>query len=419
MDCKEYYEKETIISREAVIYFIVDRWDLNWNMALNKDAKAKAQLDDFKAFLAQGWKIKNIEINAWASPEGEESHNEGLSQRRAETGQKYLIDLFKKMSKEKGSKVVFTDPAKEVMYEIHANGEDWDGFMKAVDASTLAAKSTILNVVRSQPDVNKREAEIRKMTEVYAELKDEILPPLRRTVMKANCYEPKKTDEEIARLAIEDPTKLDNKELLYAATLTENLDTKEQILKKHIELYPDDWKAYNNLGWVYLKKDKVDEALPLLEKGNQLRAGNPMLLNNLGATWSKKEDYTKAETYYTEARKAGAPVNYNMGIVQTATCKYDQALTSFSGSKCTYNIAVAKFQKGDYKGAESELNCAPESTKVNYLKAVIGARTDNSQMVFENLTKVVKESDKCKANVAKDREFLKYWEDPNFKALIQ
>jgi tetratricopeptide (TPR) repeat protein len=419
MDCKEYYEKETIISKEAVIYFIVDRYDLNWNMSLNKDPNAKAQLDAFKQFLAQGWKIKDIDIDAWASPEGEESRNIGLSENRSKTGHKYLIDLFKKMAKEKDSKMVLADPEKEVKYNVKAHGEDWDGFMKAVEASSMKDKATILNVVRSQPDVAKREQEIRNMSLIYKEIAENILPPLRRTVMKANLYEPKKTDEEIARLAMEDPTKLDNKELLYAATLTENLGTKEIILKKHIEMYPDDWKAYNNLGWVYLKQDKADEALPLLEKGNQLRAGNPMVLNNLGATWSKKEDYTKAETYYTEAQKVKAPVGYNMGICQAATCKYDEALKSFSGKSCLYNIAVAKFQKGDYKGAETELNCAPESTKVNYLKAVIGARTENSQMLFENLTKAVKDSEKCKTTAAKDREFVKYFEDPNFKALVQ
>jgi len=41
-------------------------------------------------FIKRGWKIKNIDINAWASPEGEESFNQGLSQRRSESAHKYI-----------------------------------------------------------------------------------------------------------------------------------------------------------------------------------------------------------------------------------------------------------------------------------------------------------------------------------------
>jgi tetratricopeptide (TPR) repeat protein len=419
MDLSEYYEKETILTEDATIFFKVNMHNLNWNLPLNKDPEAKARLEAFKEFIAQGYAIKEIDVDAWASPEGEESWNEGLSERRSKTGHTYLIDLFKKMSKAKDTKVMFADPASEIKFNVRAHGEDWDGFMKAVEASDIKDKNVILNVVRSQPDVMKREQEIRNMALVYKEIEESILPPLRRTWMKVHVFEPKKTDEEIAELAMTDPGKLTDKELLYAATLTDNLDTKEQILKTYIEMYPNDWKGHNNLGWVYLNKGETEKGGEYIEKANELRGNNPIILNNMGAYYSKIGEYTKAETYYTEAKSAGAPVNYNMGIVQTATCKYDQAAASFSGSKCTYNVALAKFQKGDYPGAESELNCAEPSSAVYYLKAVIGARTDNGDMVFENLTKAVQESEKCKTTAAMDREFIKYFADPNFQALLK
>jgi hypothetical protein len=418
LDPKEFYEGQTYSSKKATIWFIVDRWDLNWNMPLNKNAAAKAQLDEFKQFLASGPKLRNIEIDAWASPEGEESHNEDLSQNRAKTGHNYLIDFYKKMAKDKKSTVKL-DATKDIKFDIRAHGEDWDGFVKAVEASNLKDKNVILNVVKSQPNVARREQEIKNMALVYKEIEEDILPPLRRTEMKAWVYDPFKTDAEILNLSKTDPSKLTQKELLYAATLTNDLAEKEAILKKYIELYPNDCKGYNNLAWVYLKQDKLDDAKIMLEKAEGLCPNNPVVLNNFGAYYSKIGDYTKAETYYTKAKQYGAPVGYNMGIIQTAQCKYDQALTSFAGSKCTFNIALAKFQKGDYKGAESELNCAEPSAKVDYMKAVIGARTDNAQMVIENLTKAVKESDKCKKMAGFDREFIKYWDDPNFQALIK
>ncbi len=418
LDPSEFYEGQTYSSKEATIWFIVDRWDLNWNMALNNNKAAKTKLKEFRDFLATGPRIRDIDIDAWASPEGEEGHNEDLSQNRAKTGHNYLIDFYKKMAKDKKS-LVKLDPNKDIKFNIRAHGEDWDGFVKAVEASNLKDKNVILNVVKSQPNVARREQEIKNMSLVYKEIEEDILPPLRRTHMKAWVYDPMRSDAEILNFGLTDPSKLTQKELLYAATLTNDLGEKEKILKKYIELYPDDCKGYNNLAWVYMKQDKLDDAKKMLEKAEGLCPNNPVVLNNFGAYYSKIGDYTKAESYYTKAKQYGAPVGYNMGIVQAAQCKWDQALTSFAGSKCTYNIALAKFQKGDYKGAESELNCAEPSTKVDYLKATIGARTDNAQMVIENLTKAMKESDKCKKMAAADREFIKFWDDPNFQALIK
>ncbi|MDD5694202.1 MAG: tetratricopeptide repeat protein, partial [Bacteroidales bacterium] len=330
----------------------------------------------------------------------------------------YLLDFYKKLAKDKKS-LVKLDATKDIKFNIRAHGEDWDGFVKAVEASDMKDKNVILNVVKSQPNVARREEEIKNMSLVYKEIEEDILPPLRRTHMKAWIYDPMKSDAEILNFGLTDPTQLTQKELLYAATLTDDLGEKEKILKKYIELYPDDCKGYNNLAWVYMKQDKLDDAKKMLEKAEGLCPNNPVVLNNFGAYYSKIGDYTKAETYFTKAKQYGAPVGYNMGIIQAAQCKWDQALASFAGSKCTYNIAMVKFQKGDYKGAENELNCAETSTKVDYLKAVIGARTENTQMVIDNLAKAVKESDKCKKMAAADREFIKFWEDPNFQALIK
>jgi Flp pilus assembly protein TadD len=419
MDVSEYYDPVTFMTKEATIWFIVNRYDLNLKMPLNKDPKAIAQLKAFTDFMAQGWKIKSVDIDAWASPEGEETYNENLSLHRAQTGDKYFVDMMKTMAKQKDTKVTIKDPDKELMLKPVGHGPDWDGFVKAVDASTMKEKNTILNVVRSQPDVNKREKEIRNMTVIFEELEKSILPPLRRALLKVTCYEPKKTNEEIARLAITDPTQLTDKELLFAGTLTDNLDTKMQIYKKHMSLYPNDWKGYNNAAWVYLMEGNAADAMPLLEKANQLRANNPIILNNLGATASKSNDFAKAETDYTQAKNLGAKEDYNMGMLLIPQGEFDKALNMMAGKKCNYNIALARMIKGDNAGADSELSCATDNAQTFYLRAVLGARMSNTTMLYGNLKSAISAAPAYKEMAAKDREFLKYFKEPDFMNAVK
>ena len=223
------YIKETIITKDAKIYFRVNMHDLNWNLPLNRSNMVQQKLDELAGFIKQGYTIRDIDINAWASPEGEESYNQGLSERRAQAGKKQVVAMFKKMAKEKNPVINIPDPEASIKFNSYANGEDWNGFMQAVEASNIGDKRIIMNVVNSQSDVSKREQEIRNMALVYKEIEDDILPPLRRVEIKVNCFEPKKTDAEIASLAVSDPSKLDDKELLYAATLTNDQDTKLRI----------------------------------------------------------------------------------------------------------------------------------------------------------------------------------------------
>jgi Flp pilus assembly protein TadD len=257
------------------------------------------------------------------------------------------------------------------------------------------------------------------MTITYKEVADDILPPLRRVVMKVTCFEPKRMDEEIAKLAITDPSVLTDKELLYAGTLTDNLDTKMQIYKAYVNLYPNEWKGLNNLAWVYLMQGKAGDAQPLLEKANQAKANNPIVVNNLGAAASKKKDFAKAETYYNQAKNLGAKEDYNLGIMLIPKGEFDKALTMMAGKKCNYNIALAKLIKGDNTGAEAELKCAPDNAQTFYLRAVLGARTDNTTMLYDNLGKAIKEDGSYKTMANSDREFLKYFNDTNFQNLVK
>ncbi|MFC2100220.1 hypothetical protein ACFLRZ_00160 [Bacteroidota bacterium] len=413
------YERERIITKEATIWFAKDRHEMSWGLPLNKREFAMEAIHDMYQFLSLGYIIKNININAWASPEGEESLNAGLSERRAKTALNYVYSQFKKLYYDKESLTRIRKPTDSLDIAYKANGEDWAGFMKALDASTIADKNIIRNVVNSHSDLAMREQEIRNMTVIYKGIEDYILPPLRRADIVVYAYEPIKTDEEIAQLAVSSPEALSVEELLYAASLTRNLDAKLNIFKAGIEIYPKEWKPYNNAACVYLVKGNLDQAASNLEKANTLMPNNGQVLNNLGVLASKREKYNEAMKYYTKARNERVDVGYNMGIVQITKGDFAGALYSFGKRTCRYNIGLAQTITGNLASAASNLECAIERPDNYYLLAVIAARTGNNVMLFGNLKKAVQMNPAYKSQAQTDREFLKYFGNAEFLSIVK
>jgi len=414
------YEKVTIVSEISTIYFAQNMHNLNWRLKLNKDEAAKAQIEKMKVFINQGWVIKDISVDAWASPEGEETFNEGLSEKRSDRGQQYMVSVFKKFYRDRKSNVKIKNPKDSIQFVLNHHGEDWDGFMKALDASDITDKNIIKNVVNSQSDLLKREQEIRNMTVIYNEIEEDILPPLRRAILKVSCYEPKKSDEEIATLATTYPDSLTNEELLYAATLTKDAETKLKIYKSAVTVYPKDWRGYNNAAFTLLVLNNVDAASDFANKANTLSPNNGIILNNLGAIESKRGDYNAAKSYYESAKmRKKIDEGYNLGIILITKGKYAEALNSFGSRTCRYNVALAQVLTGNMSGAASNLECGDKTAEAYYLLAIIGAQTGNNAMIYENLKKAIKLNPNYKNIAKEDREFIKYFDNSDFQNAIQ
>jgi Flp pilus assembly protein TadD/outer membrane protein OmpA-like peptidoglycan-associated protein len=413
------YQKEIIISQMAAIYFLVNKSEVDWKLPLNKNSVAREKITDLTNFIKNGYTIRDIEINGWASPEGEESFNEGLSERRTQAGMKYMVDLFNNLNKDKKSKVKISDPEKTISFNKKAHGEDWAGFMAAVNSSNLPDKKTIANVVNSQTDLSKREQEIRNMTIVYKEIEDEILPPLRRVEIAVNCFEARRTDEQIAMLATTHPDSLKSDELLYAATLTNDKTAIEKIYKSAASLFPNDWKAQNNAGYTELVNGNNARAVAYLEKANSVEPNNATVLNNLGALEAKRGDLKKAEAYYAQAQKLGANTNYNQGIIVLAKGDYEKSLSMFGSKKSNENVALAQMMSGNNVAAIATLKNAPKSELSSYLMAVIGARTGDKPMMLDNLKKAITNNPNYKIQASEDREFYKYFSDPEFLSIVK
>lgn len=419
------YVKVSVFPVKATIWYAYAKHNLDMNLALNKKAEAKLAIKNLDSIIRLGYKIKNIEVNAWASPEGEVKYNQDLSDNRAKTADKFINDLRLKIAKSKAKELKIKEKdvkldSLEMPNKLMANGEDWNGFTNALNASDITEKTTILNVVNAQPDLKSREQEIRNMAVIYKQIEDKILPELRRAEIVVNFYEPKKTDAEMATLSTTAPDQLQKEELFYAASLTEDMNTKLAIYTSCTQRFADDWRGYNNAAYACLKLNKVDEAKTFIEKAYALQPNNAIVLNNMGIVANLKKDYVNAEKYFNEAKAKGANANYSLAVLEIRKGNYEEAIKLFAGMSCKYNISLAQLLSGNPAGAATTLDCTKDKTAaVYYLMAIIGARTNNAQMMNENLKKACSMDASYKAQAKDDREFLSFFTNADFQAAIQ
>lgn len=353
---------------------------------------------------AENKKISNIEISAYASPDGATDLNTGLAEKREANTNKYLS---KELKKAKVNAVV----------DAKYTAEDWEGFQELVSKSNIQDKELILRVLSMYQDPEQREREIKNISSVYKNLADDILPKLRRSRLTLNYEIIGKSDEEIAKLADADASKLSLEEILYAATLTNDNAKKAAIYTKATQQFPNDYRAYNNLGALAFQAGDVTKAESFLSKAASLKAA-PEVSMNQGLLALAKGDKTAAETYLGKA--AGAKqINETLGNLYVAQGQYDRAVNAFGDSK-TNSAALAQILAKDYNKAKSTLaNVAKPDAYTDYLMAILGARTNNVSMLTSSLKSAIQKDSSLAKKAAKDLEFAKYVTNADFLSIIK
>jgi tetratricopeptide (TPR) repeat protein len=183
-------------------------------------------------------------------------------------------------------------------------------------------------------------------------------------------------------------------------------------------LYPNSWQALNNAGDASIVKGNLDKAANYLQKAQALAPNNGIIENNIGVVAAKKRDYKKAEDQFKKAQQLGENENYNLGVLMIPKGDYTKANNLLSNSKCNYNLGLAQLSSGNTSGAIPTLQCAPPTPESAYLLAVCGARTANTKMLYENLTKAVVNPD-LKAEAKGDREFYNYANTQDFINIVK
>ncbi|HNW49448.1 MAG TPA: hypothetical protein PKH79_00110 [Prolixibacteraceae bacterium] len=389
----------------ADLYYLINKSDVR------KDEVKSKGMTDFESYATDALsndrkKMKSLEISAYASPDGKEDFNANLSEKREKSATEFFNKELKNKKLAADIKTKFT-------------AEDWEGFQKLMETSSIQDKELILRVLSMYNDPEVREKEIRNLSQAFTAVAEQILPKLRRAKFSANIDLIGKTDAELLSFAENSPEKLNQAELLEAARLTDDNAKKAQFYKSFIKQFSDDWRGYNNLGMVQVWTGDVEAAGQNFEKADKLSQGNPIIQNNLGVAALASGNANKAMDYFNAAKGAGKEVDCNMGIVSIIRAEYDKAVKYF-GESTSANAGLAKILAGDNNGALKTLEANQAGCPLcEYLKAVIGARTGKENLLLESLDKACQKDAKFKGLAKTDLEFAKYFDNPKFKAIVE
>ena len=379
----------------ADIHFLINRANLR-ESELNSDEVLRLNRDIRAAANDDARQIEEINILSYASPDGTLAFNTQLAQEREINTKKYVTNNLKK------------DKVTE-FGELTANftPEDWEGFQKLVAASNIQDKDLILSVLKMYKDPEQREREIRNLSSVFDELADEILPQLRYSRITASINVIGKSDDELNKAYDTDPSPLTVDELLYTATLTDDLNRKKAIYTAATRLFPNDYRGFNNVGKVQYQQGDYDAAMASFKKAARIDANAPEAQMNQGLVALVNDDLRAANNAFGKA--AGLDdLSPALGLLYLKTGNPSAAVKAFGNDKSN-NAALAQILNKDYSTAKSTLAAisAPDATTY-YLMAVLGARTGNEQMVTSNLRQAVKLDKNLATQAANDLEFARY-----------
>lgn len=381
-------------AKEAQIMFLIQQANLRASELKSDSLKAFHKQVVAVAGDTKNYKLNNIEISAYASPDGGVELNTTLAENRQNNTEKYMNQQLKK------GKI-------ETEVDAKYTAQDWDGFQKLVSKSNIQDKDLILRVLSMYSDPEQRETEIKNISSVYKTLADEILPQLRRARLTANYDVIGRSDEEINAAFDTDAKVLSNDELLYAATLTNDNARKEAIYKKTVELYPNDFRAYNNLGMMAYANGDFATAENYFKQAASKNANAAEVNTNLGLIELTKGNVANAETYLSKSTGANT-ANEALGNLYIKQGQYDRAVQAFGDTK-TNSAALAQILAKDYNKAKSTLSAVKNpDAYTNYLMAVVGARTNNADLVKSSMDKVKQQDAALAAKAQNDREFAKY-----------
>ena len=382
------YQRITKKKQEANIKFLIQQATLRKselkNNSVQEFVRMLKQINDDHERLA----LENVEVSAYASPDGGLQLNDRLAGERQKVSEQYVNQELKKIR--------MSAPV-----DARYTAQDWDGFQQLVAASDIQDKDIILRVLSMYKDPQEREQQIKNISQAFRELADGILPQLRRSRLTINYETIGRSDEQILQQLADDPAKLSIEEILYAATLKESPDEKLKIYNTATAVYPNDQRAYNNIAAV-----GYTQGADILTDGFN-RAGNlPEAKANLGLLALKTGDIARAEQLIAAATGANG-LSEVMGNLNLAKGNYAQAEQDFADSYSN-SAALAQILNKNYASADVTLRYVknPDAT-TDYLRAILFARMGNNNDAAEALRSALAKDPTLADYAARDIELIK------------
>ena len=377
--------------QEANIKFLINQANLRKSELKNNSVGEFVKLLKEINKDREGLNLQNVEIQAYASPEGGFKFNDKLANKRQDVSEKYVRKEMKSAGVEGN-------------LDAHYTAQDWEGFQQLVQASDIQDKDVILRVLSMYKDPQEREQQIRNMSEGFRELADAILPELRRARLTIHYETIGRNDEQIKAQYNEDAAKLSADELLYYATLEEDAAKKEEIYAKTAQLYTDDYRPLNNQAVMAFNRGDEAKAKELLAqaitKSNNAAEANA----TLGLIALKNGNVAEAENLIAKAADANA-LNEALGNLSIAKGNYAQAEEYFKDS---YNnsAALAQLLNKNYAAAKATLNNIKNPDGLtSYLHAIVSARQGNKYAANSYLKEALQKDPSLKAYAENDLEF--------------
>lgn len=399
------------LARDAFQRVIKEQYTADLKFLINRAEVRAAELNkrevkEWQDVVDNAYQVPNqevdIEIQAYASPDGAQDLNERLSAERER-------NTSRAVTRQLGNK--------QIEVNAHYTAEDWDGFQKLLEASNIQDKELVLRVLSMYPDPEDREREIRNLSHVFTQLADEILPELRRSRLNANVRIIGKSDDELKMFMAQRPGRLSIEEILYTATLYDNAQDQMNAYQQATQLYPNDYRAYNNIGTLYLAQGNYEQAASYFAKAQKIQ---PNAASNMNEALLALNHGDLAEAQRLMGSAVEAPeAGQGIGLLQMHEGKYADAIRSF-GNTPSNTLAIAQIMQGQYADATRTLAAvAQPNGETAYLKAVVAARTNDLQGLISNLRSAIAQDRSYALRAQRDLEFAAFSQTPEFVALVK
>ena len=387
------YQRITKKKQEANIKFLIQQANIRKselkNNSVQEFVRMLKQINDDR----EGLNLDNVEVSAYASPDGGFSINDKLANQRQKASEQYVNQELKKIKMDANVDARYT-------------AQDWEGFQELVQASDIQDKDIILRVLSMYKDPQEREQQIKNISAAFRELADGILPQLRRSRLTINYETIGRSDAQILDQIQADATKLSIEELLYGAAISDDAARKEQIYKLATQVYPNDGRAYNNLATLAYAKGNYDVARDYIQQAQRVAPALAEAKANLGMLALTSGDIATAEQYIASATDANG-LNEVLGNLNLAKGNFAQAEQDFA-DVYSNSAALAQILNKNYASADITLRYVknPDAT-TEYLKAILYARMGNTADAAEALRKAVARDASYADYAAKDIELVK------------
>ena len=389
------YQRIIAQKQEANIKFLINQATLRaseLNSVSVKDlGKILKEINDNTLTRA----LTNIEVSAYASPDGKFNFNEKLAEKRQNVSSNYLKKELKKIKMDADVDTKFT-------------AEDWEGFQELISKSNLQDKQVILRVLSMYEDPEEREQQISNMSEIYTDIKQNILPELRRARLIVNYEIIGRSDAQILEQFASDPSKLSVEEMLYGANrLVKDDATRQKWNETIAKQYPSDYRALNNLAQQAISKGDVNAAESYLKQAAQVSKNASEVNTNLALMSLKSGDVAKAETYLAKGSGSNT-FKEVMGNLNIAKGNYTQAASDLAGVN-TNSAALAQILAKDYTSAKTTLSKIKNAdATTSYLQAVLAARTGDASSLASSLKDAIQKDSTLATRAANDLEFAQF-----------